>query len=258
MPRLWVPGPEVCVASRFPSEWRTVDYYAELGVASDATFDDVSRRYRALAKQLHPDVRPDDPGASARFARVSTAHEVLGDPTRRHDYDVYRRALLGASDTPREPRFRSTATTSAATSDLAPEPPPPPPVRAKGGLFGFFGEFAANHPFALGIVVLMVLILVVTGLSGATHHSDGTGTRDPVTSTFSPGGPVYRIVPGTVTTIAVGTVTVRFVLDGQPRSVTLPDAAATSRRVGESISVLFSAQQNEAVGLLGTAAIPNR
>ncbi len=249
------------MASRFPSEWRAVDYYAELGVAKDATSDDVSRRYRALAKQLHPDVRPGDPSASARFARVSSAHEVLSDPARRRDYDVYRRALVGDGPRASEPRFRTSAassSTAAASSDLAPEPPPPPPVRATGGLFGFFGEFAGNHPFALGLIVLMLLIVIVTGLSGATHHSDGTGSPQPVTSTFSPGGPVYRIIPGTVTALDTGSVTVRFTLDGQPRTASLADPAATSRTVGESVSVLFSDQQNEAVGLLGTAAAPNR
>lgn len=248
------------MASRFPSEWRTVDYYAELGVATDATFDVVTRHYRALAKQLHPDVRPDDPTASARFARVSAAHEVLSDPARRRDYDVYRRALLGDAAGPREPRFRTPAassSSSAAASDLAPRAPPPP-VRATGGLFGFVGEFAGHHPFALGIVVLMLLIVIVTGLSGATHHSDGGDSRQPVTSTFSPGGPVYRIIPGTVTAVDTGSVTVRFTLDGQPRTASLADPAATSRAVGESVSVLFSDQQNEAVGLLGTAAMPNR
>ena len=249
------------MASRFPSEWRTSDFYAELGVAADATTDEVTRRYRALAKQLHPDVRPDDPAASARFARISSANEVLADPARRREYDVYRRALLGDAAGVREPRFRTSAASpsgSAAASDLAPEAPAPGPVRATGGLFGFVGELAGNHPFALGLVVLMLLIVIVTGLSGATHHSDGGDTQQPVTSTFSPGGPVYRIIPGTVTALDTGSVTVRFTLDGQPRTASLADPAATSRTVGESVSVLFSDQLNEAVGLLGTAATPNR
>ncbi|MCU1459009.1 MAG: molecular chaperone DnaJ, partial [Actinomycetia bacterium] len=88
------------MASRYPSEWRTVDYYAELGVSADAGFDEVSSRYRALAKQLHPDLRPDDPTAAVRFARVNAAHEVLSDPIRRYDYDVFRRSLQGDATGP--------------------------------------------------------------------------------------------------------------------------------------------------------------
>ena len=52
------------------------DYYATLGVPRDASADDIKRAYRKLARQLHPDVNPDQ-DAQARFKEVSAAYEVL-------------------------------------------------------------------------------------------------------------------------------------------------------------------------------------
>jgi DnaJ domain len=67
-----------------------VDYYAELGVRSDATPAEIAAAYRALAKALHPDARPSDPAAADRFRRVAVAYRVLGDVQRRREYDERR------------------------------------------------------------------------------------------------------------------------------------------------------------------------
>ncbi len=72
-------------------EWFEKDYYKVLGVASDATAKDVTRAYRKLARQLHPDANPDNPGAEDRFKDVSAAYDVLGDETKRREYDDVRR-----------------------------------------------------------------------------------------------------------------------------------------------------------------------
>ena len=56
----------------------------------------VSRAYRKLARELHPDTHPDDPEAAERFKEVTAAYDVLGDPTRRDEYDDFRRAVAGA------------------------------------------------------------------------------------------------------------------------------------------------------------------
>ena len=58
------------------------DLYEELGVAPDASRDEIAAAYRARAKELHPDARPDDSTAADRFARVGTAYRVLSDPGR--------------------------------------------------------------------------------------------------------------------------------------------------------------------------------
>lgn len=48
-----------------------------LGVAPDASLEDVARAYRDLAKQLHPDRRPGDDGAAARMAEVNAAYAAI-------------------------------------------------------------------------------------------------------------------------------------------------------------------------------------
>ncbi len=70
---------------------RTKDYYAALGVAEDASPDDIKKAYRKLAKKHHPDANPDDPGAADRFKEISEAYRVLSDAEQRKRYDQLRR-----------------------------------------------------------------------------------------------------------------------------------------------------------------------
>jgi hypothetical protein len=68
------------------------DLYEELGVARDASRDEIATAYRARAKELHPDTRPAEPDAADRFARVGVAYRVLSDPDERARYDAARHA----------------------------------------------------------------------------------------------------------------------------------------------------------------------
>jgi curved DNA-binding protein len=70
------------------------DYYAALGIARDATPDDVKRAYRKLARKYHPDVSK-EADAESRFKEVAEAYEVLKDPERRAAYDEVGRRWSG-------------------------------------------------------------------------------------------------------------------------------------------------------------------
>ncbi|MEA2151093.1 MAG: curved DNA-binding protein [Solirubrobacteraceae bacterium] len=62
------------------------DYYETLGVARDASNEDIRKAYRKLARKYHPDVNK-DAGADDRFKEISEAYEVLRDPEKRERYD---------------------------------------------------------------------------------------------------------------------------------------------------------------------------
>jgi molecular chaperone DnaJ len=64
------------------------DYYKTLGVDKKATPDEIKKAYRKLARKYHPDRNPDDKDAEARFKEISQAHDVLGDPEKRKQYDT--------------------------------------------------------------------------------------------------------------------------------------------------------------------------
>ncbi|MGI9492543.1 MAG: DnaJ domain-containing protein, partial [Geminicoccaceae bacterium] len=63
------------------------DLYVTLGVGRDASQDEIKRRYRKLAKELHPDLNPDKPDVAERFSEVTAAYDILSDPEKRGQYD---------------------------------------------------------------------------------------------------------------------------------------------------------------------------
>jgi DnaJ-class molecular chaperone len=65
------------------------DYYDILGVERTADQKDVKKAFRKKARENHPDVNRDDPGAEARFKDVNEAYEVLSDSEKRAMYDRY-------------------------------------------------------------------------------------------------------------------------------------------------------------------------
>jgi len=73
------------------------DFYALLGVTREATPEEIKRAYRKKAREHHPDANQGDPEAEARFKEVSVAYEVLSDPEKRQQYDLYGEAGLGAA-----------------------------------------------------------------------------------------------------------------------------------------------------------------
>ena len=63
------------------------DPYAALGVPKSSSAEDIRKAYRKLAKELHPDVRPNDKASEERFKRVTAAFNLLTEPTQRGRFD---------------------------------------------------------------------------------------------------------------------------------------------------------------------------
>lgn len=73
-------------------EWFETDYYAALGVSPDASASAITKTYRKLARKYHPDAVG---GNEERFKEISAAYDVIGDVSKRADYDEARRVGPG-------------------------------------------------------------------------------------------------------------------------------------------------------------------
>ena len=93
------------------------DPYQVLGVTVGASREDIVRAYRRAAHAAHPDARPADPEAAARFRALTDAYNLLSHAGRRADYD--------RRHPPAEPVAQQTARPRPA-----PVRPPAPPLRA--------------------------------------------------------------------------------------------------------------------------------
>ena len=123
------------------------DLYRDLGVAPDATGEELNAAFRARAKALHPDAQPGDAAAAEQFKRVSLAYSVLSDPTQRARYDE---GIVVV-----EP-----AIPSRTRPPVAPAPRSPQPVRT----IGHFRLTRRGARWAVGGGLALVLLGVLAGV----------------------------------------------------------------------------------------------
>ena len=77
------------------------DFYAVLGVKKNASADELRKAYKKLSRENHPDRKPNDAAASEKFKQVQEAWDVLGDATKRQQYDQF-----GSAFGPNGPQFQ--------------------------------------------------------------------------------------------------------------------------------------------------------
>ncbi|HEY8547571.1 MAG TPA: J domain-containing protein [Acidimicrobiales bacterium] len=119
------------------------DHYRVLGIPETASARDVTRAYRRLVRELHPDAGGGDP---RRLQETIEAYRVLGDPDRRRAYDDARAGRAG--------RARARATRSSGTTGRTTIPvrhvtraaPPGPSSSTPSGPSGASGRGAPSRP----------------------------------------------------------------------------------------------------------------
>ena len=69
------------------------DYYGVLGVPRYTSYIGIRRAYLRLAREHHPDLNPDEPGAVSEMSVINAAYATLSNPSRRADYDTRRNTV---------------------------------------------------------------------------------------------------------------------------------------------------------------------
>jgi len=89
--------------------------YETLGVAPNASQDDIRKAYRKAAKETHPDLNPAKPEAEKRFKEINAAYDIVGDADKRKRYDAGEIDETGAERQPERHFYREYAEAEPGT-----------------------------------------------------------------------------------------------------------------------------------------------
>lgn len=89
--------------------------YETLGVAANASPDEIRKAYRKAAKETHPDLNPGKPEAEKRFKEINAAYDIVGDADKRKRYDGGEIDESGAERQPERQYYRQYADTEPGT-----------------------------------------------------------------------------------------------------------------------------------------------
>ena len=131
--------------------------YTLLGVAKTATDKEIKSAYRKLAKQLHPDVNPDNPAAEAKFKEVTAAYNLLSNTDLRQQYDTGRVDASGQQQNPFAGGFRH--------------------ANAQGGMDTGFGGFGGMGQGDMEDMFSSLFGMNMGGMGGRGHGHGGFQRR---------------------------------------------------------------------------------
>lgn len=177
--------------------------YDVLGVQKGASEKEIKSAFRRLAKKFHPDQRPDDPQAKERFAEISQAYEILGDETKRRQFDN------GEIDEVGRPRFHGFE--GGAQGD------PFAAFRQGGGRQGNHFEFRGGSGFGAGDIFSELFgdAFARAGAGGAAGGARGRGRPEGM-------GDVNVSLGVTVEEIATAAKVTAIFPDGRKLAIKLP------------------------------------
>ena len=149
-------------------------HYEILGIPENATFEDMKRAHRRLARDSHPDVCPNDPRAAERLKAVQLAFEVLSDVNRRRLYD---RALKMQRLAEALKNLKETLKGGPRPPETTRSPSTPPPLEPTRPAARIAADAAPASSTSPGVAVAGALALLLAAAYASSNSWDSGAQR---------------------------------------------------------------------------------
>jgi len=159
---------------------KPVTHYDNLKVAHNAPNTVIRAAYRVLVQQFHPDKFPNRTLAEHRVKIINKAYEVLSDPGKRREHDVWiaaQQALSGGSESERTEGQTKIRTNSATATTK--------PAGGVNSLRSNLGDWGRRvERLVLGVTLLLLILLLGVENNGVSSLLPGTGDKTPICVKF--------------------------------------------------------------------------